>query len=89
MNTINEIKTLLQSMNPQHLDIIDESHHHIAHHKNGGGHYSLTVVTDLFNNKSRIQRHRMVNEALASLFSEKIHALSIHTFTTTEYNAQL
>lgn len=89
MNTIDKMHTLLQSMNPQHLDIIDESHQHIAHHNNSGGHYRLTMVTDLFNNKSRIQRHRMVNKALSSLFPEKIHALSIHAFTTTEYNAQL
>jgi len=45
-----------------------------------GRHFEALVVSDAFEGKSLIQRHRMVMEAVkAELASEELHALSIKT----------
>lgn len=79
---------LRDKFNPQYLEIIDESHKH-AHHsamKEGAGHMSpsgethfkVIIVSDVFEAKILIDRHRLVNECLAMELSEKgVHALSI------------
>ena len=66
---------------PQQLDVVDESHRHEGHagHRPGGEtHYRVTIVADAFRGKSRIARHRMVNEALAAELKGGVHALAIH-----------
>ena len=73
-------EALKQAFSPTHLEIIDESHLHAGHEgaKAGGGHYVANIVADAFAGKSRIQKHRMVNDACKHLFPATIHALSIH-----------
>jgi BolA protein len=59
----------------------DESHHHVGHagHRPGGEtHYRVYIVSDAFRGKSRVERHRMVNAALAAELAGGIHALAIH-----------
>jgi BolA family transcriptional regulator, general stress-responsive regulator len=66
---------------PQRLDVQDESHLHEGHagHRPGGQtHFRVTIVSELFLGKSRIERHRMVNQALAAELSSGVHALAIH-----------
>lgn len=47
-----------------------------------GRHFQAIVVSDVFTEKSRIQRHRVVYDALGTSFdTEALHALSIQTFT--------
>lgn len=80
--------------NPHHLEIIDESHKH-AHHAamkmteggkqmsaSGETHFKVIIVSDLFDGKILIDRHRLVNECLAIELSERgVHALSIQAKT--------
>ncbi len=66
---------------PQRLDVIDESHHHAGHagHRPGGEtHFRVTIVAEAFRGKSRIERHRMINAALAGELAAGVHALAIH-----------
>jgi stress-induced morphogen len=49
---------------------------------NGNSHITLTVSSASFNGKSRVDQHRMVNEELADLMKEKIHALQLKTLST-------
>lgn len=45
-----------------------------------GRHFEATVVSDAFEGKTLIQRHRMVMETVkAEVESEELHALSIKT----------
>ncbi|MDQ7001324.1 MAG: BolA family protein [Ghiorsea sp.] len=71
--------SLTQSFSPTHLEMIDESHLHAGHAgaKDGGGHYVVHIVAEAFAGKSRLQKHRMVNDACKHLFPKVIHALSI------------
>ncbi len=54
MSTIELIKQKLASLNPEKIEIIDESTKHKDHEgaKTGGGHFVLTIVSYVFSNKS-------------------------------------
>ena len=66
---------------PVRLDVQDESHQHAGHsgsRPGGETHYSVNIVSDAFQGKSRIERHRMINAALAQELAGGVHALAIH-----------
>jgi BolA protein len=66
---------------PQTLDVVDESHLHAGHagHRPGGQtHFRVHIVSEAFRGKSRIERHRMVNETLSGELTGGVHALAIH-----------
>jgi len=52
----------------------------------GGGHFVVRIVATRFRGKTRVERHRMVNEALGDAFETGIHALSIKAKTPEEVN---
>lgn len=80
-----EIKQRLQTLNPEQLDIQDDSALHRGHAGNtGGGHFTITVKSSLFSGKSQIMRHRMVYQCLQDLMPHRIHALSINAVSSDE-----
>ena len=89
--TEQQIQTALGHLNPEIFEFSDESHLHAGHAGNkGGGHYRILVVSTTFNGVLRLQRQRMVKEALHEWFSDgRIHALSIRALTPDEYFHQL
>jgi BolA protein len=70
---------LQQSLQPDHLEIIDESAKHAGHAgaAGGGGHYIIHIVAGAFRDKPLIQRHRLVYDAVDDMMHSDIHALSI------------
>jgi len=68
------------------LEIEDESHLHAGHAgaRDGRGHYRLTLVSDAFEGKSRLGRHRLVFDALGDMMDTDIHALSIQALAPSE-----
>jgi BolA family transcriptional regulator, general stress-responsive regulator len=72
---------LLAAFGPASLHVEDESHLHEGHagHRPGGEtHFRLYIVSDAFRGKSRLERHRMINSALARELKAGVHALAIH-----------
>jgi BolA protein len=72
---------LTEAFAPARLEVIDESHQHLGHagHRPGGEtHYRVYIVSDAFQGKSRLERHRMINETLSSELKGGVHALAIH-----------
>ena len=72
--------TLRERLNPISLSVEDESHQHVGHagwREGGETHFHLDIVSQAFEGKSRVERHRMVNEALAEGFQRGLHALAI------------
>ncbi len=66
---------------PQSLQVIDESHRHVGHagHRPGGeSHFRIHIVAEAFKGKSRIDCHRLINDALAHELAGGVHALAIH-----------
>jgi BolA family transcriptional regulator, general stress-responsive regulator len=78
---------LTTSFAPERLDVIDESHQHVGHagHRPGGeSHFRVYIVSQAFRGKSRLDRHRMVNEALAGELAGGVHALAISAYAPGE-----
>lgn len=79
------IEAALQAaFQPSLLDVKDESYKHAGHMPHSGGadqsgetHYWVRLNSAAFEGKTRIARHRMVNEALAREFETGLHALAI------------
>jgi stress-induced morphogen len=72
---------------PEVLQVVNESHHHAGHAGSPGtgeSHFNVKVVSEAFADKSRLERHRMVNDVLADELSGKIHALAITALSPEE-----
>jgi BolA protein len=75
------INKLREAFAPESLDVVDESNLHEGHagHRAGGEtHFRVYIVSPAFKGKSRIERHRMINAALAGELAGSVHALAIH-----------
>ena len=71
---------LREAFSPESLDVVDESHLHEGHsgHRPGGEtHFRVYIVSPAFKGKSRVERHRMINAALAGELAGSVHALAI------------
>jgi BolA protein len=74
------IETILSdAFSPDELLVKDQSHLHAGHAgaKDGRGHFEVMIVSDIFRDRSRIECHRLIYEALGQLMTTDIHALSI------------
>ncbi len=72
--------TLRERLKPISLSVVDESHQHVGHggwREGGETHFRLDIVSAAFQGKSRVERHRMVNDLLAEAFARGLHALAI------------
>lgn len=69
---------LRDALSPQALAVTDDSHLHAGHAgAREGRHFSVRIVSERFNDLSRIKRHRLVYDALHLLIPRGIHALAI------------
>lgn len=71
---------LTEALNPTHLDVINDSHHHSGHMGDDGtgeSHFTVVVESAAFAGQGRVARQRLVNRALADLLANRIHALAI------------
>ena len=74
-------KKLKDAFTPESIDVVDESHLHEGHagHRPGGqSHFRVYIVSQAFSGKSRVDRHRMINQVLSADLASGIHALAIH-----------
>lgn len=79
---------LTDAFAPEALAVIDESHLHAGHHHadsdhhaafdgSGETHFRVRLVSDAFAGKSRIERHRAINQVLRDELAAGVHALAI------------
>ena len=70
-------------LHPSTLVVIDESADHAGHAgANGTGagtHFRVRIASAAFEGKSRVQRHRLVYDALHDFLDQGLHALAIET----------
>ncbi|WP_439359090.1 BolA family protein [Bradyrhizobium sp. DASA03007] len=72
---------LQEAFKPESLQVVDESHlheGHAGHRPSGETHFRVYIVSEAFKGKSRVDRHRMINSALAAELASGVHALAIH-----------
>jgi BolA family transcriptional regulator, general stress-responsive regulator len=78
---------LTAALAPSHLALVDQSAQHAGHagaRPEGESHFRLTIVSEAFAGRSRIERQRLVFAALGDLMQTDIHALSITALTADE-----
>ena len=78
---------LIVAFEPVRLDVINESELHAGHRNSPGtgeSHYRVLVVSAAFAGKTRVARHRMVNEVLAEELNGRVHALALSTYAPGE-----
>lgn len=71
---------LRKALDPTLMEIVDESASHAGHaHARAGGetHFRVRLTSAAFEGLTRVDRHRLVNAALAEEFSRGMHALAI------------
>mgnify|MGYP000548411822 CR=1 FL=1 len=81
------IDKLTQAFAPQYLEVLNESHMHNVP-ANSETHFKVTLVSDSFDGKRLLQRHRAVNTELSDELAGEVHALALHTYTQTEWLAK-
>ena len=88
MAIVHDMKTRLESLlTLNHFEVKDFTGRHLNHKLHEGGfHLEAVIVSDDFLDKKLVQRHRMVYEAMGELMKHEIHALSMKTLTSHEWD---
>jgi BolA protein len=81
-----DVQAALQAaFSPADIAVQDDSHLHAGHAgAREGRHFSVRVVSPQFVDLSRLARHRLVYDALSTLFPRGIHALAVEALTPAE-----
>ncbi len=76
-----EIETLLiAAFAPTRLAVINDSDHHhghAGHDGSGESHFTVEIESAAFVGVSRVNRQRLVNQALGDIPGQRVHALAI------------
>ncbi len=89
--TATALNQALQVLNPEHLELINESVDHAGYFEGKESHFKLTIVSLAFAGKRLVARHQLVYESVAELLTSKggtVHALAIHAYTPDEWQQQ-
>ncbi len=87
MSRRNEIEARLrQHLEPDHLELEDESHRHSVP-PGSESHFRAVVVSPAFAGKALLARHRLIHQTLGEVM-QQIHALTLHTYTPQEWAAR-
>ena len=77
-------QAIAQALDPEHLEIVDESHMHSVP-EGAQSHFRVTVVSNRFEGEKLLARHRRINGLLSDQFEKGLHALALHTLTPAEW----
>ena len=78
---------LAEKLTPEHLEVINESHMHSVP-PGSESHFKVIVVSPQFDGLNRVRRHQTVNAVLADELAGPVHALSMETYTASEWQAR-
>ncbi|MFT0181498.1 BolA family protein [Pseudomonas benzopyrenica] len=84
MSMRERIQSSLGLLQPEHLEVLDESH---MHSRGQETHYKAVVVSPHFAGLNAVKRHQKVYGTLGELMGQ-FHALALHTYTPAEWAAQ-
>ena len=89
---MNKLKEALKAqLKATLIEIRDDSHLHQNHYQKNTddtfpSHLHITIVSPVFEDKSLLARHRMVNLLLNEAFSKGLHALSLKCHSPSEFD---
>ena len=86
MTKIDAMRARLAALEPQALEISDDSHQHHGHagFMDDGSHFSMRIVSAQFEGKNQVARHRLVYAALGEMMKHDVHAMNIDARTPAE-----
>jgi BolA protein len=84
MSMRDKIQQALSDLQPEHLDVLDESH---MHSRGQETHYKAVIVSPAFGGLNAVKRHQKVYATLGELMGQ-FHALALHTYTPEEWAQQ-
>ena len=73
---------------PHFFSVSDVSEQHRGHQnfkENVESHFEIIIVSEKFDNRNKIERHRMVNKSLKEEFLSDLHSVTIKTYTIDEF----
>jgi BolA protein len=73
-------RRLASALSPTRLVVTDDSEKHrghTGHDARGESHFTVEITANAFDGLNRVARQRLVNQALADLLAERVHALAI------------
>ena len=85
------LKKLEAAFSPQHLALIDDSSRHAGHEgarEGGESHFTVTITSDAFTGRTRVERQRLVNQVLSDELAGPVHALSIKALAPAEASGE-
>ncbi|MNK07362.1 transcriptional regulator BolA [compost metagenome] len=80
-------QTLSQAFSPVHFELENESYMHSVP-AGSETHFKVLLVSKIFEGKSRVDRQRLVNDALKAELQSGLHALTQKTLTPEEWGTQ-
>src|SRR5690554_3796813 len=80
------IEEKLQALEPAYLAVENESHRH-AVPPNSETHFKVTLVSARFEGLMPVKRHQQIYAVLADELSGPVHALALHLYTPSEWEA--
>jgi len=87
MNVQQSIESKLgDALSPSHLEVVNESGQHNVP-KGSESHFKVVLVSEAFEGRPMLARHRMVYGALSEELEGPVHALALHTFTPDQWQA--
>jgi len=77
------VKRLKEAFEPETLGVEDESYMHKGHAgaSDGRSHFRVLIISEAFENKNMLERHRMVYRVLDEMMRLDIHALAIDAWS--------
>ena len=82
-------KVIKDYFEPYYFSVLDVSEQHRGHQSFREGtesHFKIIIVSKIFDNKKKIDRHRMVNKILKDDYSKDLHSITIKALTLEEFS---
>lgn len=77
---------LKSELEPQHLQVVNESHMHSGPATES--HFKVTLVSEHFSRLRPVKRHQLVYSILNDELTDGVHALALHLYTPQEWQAK-
>ena len=90
MTVAETLQQRLATLHPTHVELQDDSADHLGHAgaAAGGGHFSVTIVSEEFTGLSPLARHRVIMARVGDLIPYPVHALSIRALAPSEFSSK-
>jgi len=85
MNVQQRIESKLAgALSPLHLEVVNESGNHNVP-AGSESHFKVVLVSEAFEGRPQLARHRMVYGTLNEELAGPVHALALHTYTPAQW----